>query len=133
MRRLARNLARISMPCVRVAAIVVSEMSERLSPNIAPPTTEPTISAGSMPSGPTSPAAIGTSAAIVPQLVPIASETSEETRNMPASMKRAGTSACAMATAASTAPEPFAIVANDPARMNTMHMIMMFGSPIEAA
>ena len=69
----------------------------------------------------------------MPQLVPIASETSEETRNIPASMKRAGTSACAMATAASTAPEPFAIVANEPARMNTMHMIMMFGSPIEAA
>ena len=48
-------------------------------------------------------------------------------------MKRAGTSACAMATAASTAPEPFAIVAKEPARMNTRHMIMMFGSPIDAA
>ena len=70
---------------------------------------------------------------MVPQLVPIASETSDETRNIPASMNRAGTSACAMATAASTAPEPFAIVAKEPARMNTMHMIMMFGSPIEAA
>ena len=91
------------------------------------------MSAGSIPSGSTSPAAIGTSAAIVPQLVPIASDTSEETRNMPASMKRAGTTACAIATAASTAPEPFAIVANEPARTNTMHMIMMFGSPIEAA
>ena len=37
--KFVRNLSFISTPCVLVAAIVVSEMKERLSPNIAPPTT----------------------------------------------------------------------------------------------
>ena len=36
------NLSFILQPCVFVAAIVVSEMKERLSPNIEPPITAPT-------------------------------------------------------------------------------------------
>ena len=38
-RMFVRNLSRIEHPCVRVAAIVVSEINDRLSPNNAPPTT----------------------------------------------------------------------------------------------
>ena len=41
MRKFVRNLSFISQPCVLQAAMVVSEMNERLSPNIAPPMTEP--------------------------------------------------------------------------------------------
>ncbi|CEY36387.1 Uncharacterised protein [Streptococcus pneumoniae] len=33
------NLSFISVPCERTAAIVVSEINDKLSPNIAPPTT----------------------------------------------------------------------------------------------
>ena len=40
--KLARNLSRIAQPCPLQAAIVVSEIKDRLSPNMAPPTTAPT-------------------------------------------------------------------------------------------
>ena len=39
----------------------------------------------------------------------------------------------AIATAPSTAPMPFAVDANAPARMKIRHMIMMFGSPMPRA
>ena len=129
----ARNLSFILTPCVLVAAMVVSEIIDRLSPNIAPPTTAPMRSAGLSCSGPAKPSAIGVTAAIVPHDVPIASEMRHETRNTPATISFAGTSDCAIVTAASTAPDPFAIVANAPARMKMRHMIMMFGSPIPRA
>ena len=129
----ARNFSFMPIPCVRVAAMVVSEIIERLSPNIAPPTTAPIVSAGERPIWPVSPAAIGVTAAIVPQLVPIASEMRQETANSPASMRLAGMAACASATAESTAPEPFATVANAPERMKIRHMSMMFVSPMPRA
>ena len=47
--KFSRNLSFISQPCVRVAAIVVSEIIDKLSPNIAPDTTAPATKAGSMP------------------------------------------------------------------------------------
>ena len=118
---------------MRVAAIVVSEIMDMLSPNIEPPTTDPISSAGSRCSGPANPSAIGVTAAIVPQLVPIASEIRQEIRNTPATISRAGMNDCAIVTAASTAPDPFAIVANAPARMKIRHMIMMFVSPMPRA
>ena len=106
---------------------------DMLSPNMAPPITAPMSSAGSRPSGSTKPNAIGVTAAMVPQEVPMASEMRHETRNTPATMRRVGTNACAIVTAASTAPAPFAIVANAPASMKMRHMIIMLGSPIPLA
>ena len=129
----ARNFSRMPMPCVRVAAIVVSEIIERLSPNIAPPTTAPIVSAGEKPIGPVSPAAMGVTAAIVPQLVPMASEMRHETTKSPANISLEGIAACASATAESTAPDPFATVANAPERMKIRHMSMMFVSPMPRA
>ena len=58
---------------------------------------------------------------------------SAETKNTPATISFAGITICANATAASTAPDPLATVANDPARMKMRHMIMMFVSPIPRA
>ena len=46
MKPFARNLSFIRTPCVRVAAIVVSEIIDMLSPNIAPPIVAPMRSAG---------------------------------------------------------------------------------------
>ena len=130
---LARNLSFILTPWVRVAAMVVSEIIDMLSPNMAPPITAPMSSAGLSPNGPANPSAIGVTAAIVPQEVPMASEMRHETRNTPATMSRTGTNACAIVTAASTAPDPLAIVANAPARIKMRHMIMMLGSPMPRA
>ena len=72
-------------------------------------------------------------AAIVPQLVPMASEIRHETAKSPASISFAGIAACASATAESTAPDPFATVANAPERMKIRHMSMMLVSPIPRA
>ena len=67
----ARNFSRMPMPCVRVAAIVVSEIIERLSPNIAPPTMAPRHSAPASPVLSATDTAMGASAAMVPTEVPI--------------------------------------------------------------
>ena len=40
MAKFSRNLSFISQPCPLQAAIVVSEMNDRLSPNMAPPMTD---------------------------------------------------------------------------------------------
>ena len=98
-----------------------------------PPTTAPSRSAGESWSGAANPSAIGLTAAIVPHDVPIAREMRQEMRNTPATISRAGTIDCARVTAASTAPDPFATLANAPARMKMRHIIMMFVSPIPAA
>ncbi|MBR1588509.1 MAG: hypothetical protein IJ658_09315 [Kiritimatiellae bacterium] len=124
------NLSRIPMSRVRAAATVVSDITERLSPNMAPPTTAPARIPGVNGGSPTRPAAIGISAAIVPQLVPSASESRHATVNIPASMKRAGMRARAIATAASTAPDALATVANAPANTNMRHISIRFGSPM---
>ena len=47
--KLALNLSRISQPWVRVAAMVVSDIIDKLSPNIAPLTKTPATNAGSIP------------------------------------------------------------------------------------
>gem|GEM_PF-6555270 len=121
----AMNLSRISTPCVRVAAIVVSEIMERLSPNMAPETMAPASRAGDKPSGPANAMAMGATAAIVPQLVPTASEIRDETRKSPATMKLSGIATRAKMTAESTAPLALATAAKAPARMKIRHISMM--------
>ena len=68
------NLSFISTPCVLVAAIVVSEITDRLSPNIAPPITAAKIKGIGTPLFSPSPTAIGPSATIAPTDVPVAVE-----------------------------------------------------------
>lgn len=65
--------------------MVVSEIKERLSPNIAPPTTAAIVIAPEMPSSPLRPALIGATAAIVPIDVPIDIEIKQAMINSPGS------------------------------------------------
>ena len=89
-KKFALNLSRILHPCVLQAAMVVSEMKERLSPNMEPPMTEPTHSGRLNPEASDTATAMGTMRAIVPQEVPIAVETKQETINSTATAKRVG-------------------------------------------
>ncbi len=70
MGRFARNLSFIMHPCVFVAMIVVSDMNDRLSPKKAPPTAMAVMKATLWSVFSASPAAMGTSAAMVPTEVP---------------------------------------------------------------
>ena len=87
---LEKNLSFIDMFIVLLAAMVVSEIIEILSPNIAPPMTAPTITAGVVCISAVILSAIGVRAAIVPQLVPIASERKQATTNIPGSSSEFG-------------------------------------------
>src|SRR3712207_2058871 len=72
--KLTLNLSLISTPCVLVAAIVVSEITDKLSPNIAPPITAAKIKAIETPLFSPSPTAMGPKATIAPTEVPVAVE-----------------------------------------------------------
>ena len=72
------------------AAIVVSEMNERLSPNIAPPITDAVHSARENPEVSATAVAIGTRSVIVPTEVPIEVDTKQATTKRTATEKRAG-------------------------------------------
>ena len=84
MLRLALNLSDIEQFCVLVAAIVVSEMKERLSPKKAPPTMMAVMKGTPAPISEAMPAAIGTRATMVPTLVPTDMEIKHEARKRPA-------------------------------------------------
>ena len=76
--------------CVRVAAIVVSEINDKLSPNIAPPTTAPNkigIEPGIILSICT---AIGATVTIVPTDVPKAVAIKQYKKKKPATIKEEG-------------------------------------------
>ena len=79
-------------PCPLHAAIVVSEIKERLSPNIAPPMTDPTQSGTLNPETCATATAIGAMSVIVPTDVPIAVETKHATTNKTATANCAGIS-----------------------------------------
>ena len=79
MAKLARNLSFISQPCPLQAAIVVSEMKGRLSPNMAPLMTEPIQSGAAKPEPSATARAIGVIKVIVPTEVPMARDTKQLT------------------------------------------------------
>ena len=85
--KFTRNLSRMAHPWVRVAAIVVSEMNERLSPKKAPPTTIPAMKARFISVLSAMPATTGTNATMVPTEVPMESEMKQAARKMPASSR----------------------------------------------
>ena len=80
-----RNLSRMTHPCVRVAAIVVSEINERLSPKKAPPMTSAVINARLTSVFAAIPAATGTRATMVPTEVPMDNDMKQEAKKIPAS------------------------------------------------
>ena len=84
------NLSDILQPCVLVATIVVSDINDRLSPNIAPLTTTPNISASGIPVLLAMPTATGDKATIVPTDVPTDMEIKQAAINTPAASKLPG-------------------------------------------
>ena len=88
--KLARNLSLISQPWVLQAAMVVSEIKERLSPNIAPPMTEPTHRGREKPDTLETATAMGVIRVIVPTEVPMAVDTKQEATNSTATEAPAG-------------------------------------------
>lgn len=127
-KKFVRNLSFMEQPCVRVAAIVVSEIIERLSPNIAPLMTAPMHMAREIEVFSLIPTAIGASAEIVPTLVPMDMERKQPIINSPAADQLAGSSfnpkftVCSTPPAADTAPE------NAPAVRKIRHMVIIFSS-----
>ena len=90
MKMFALNFSLFPIPCVVVAAIVVSEMKERLSPNIAPPTTIPLTSATLTPVLDAISIQIGIKAATVPIEVPIEKLSIQPIKNNPGRIMLAG-------------------------------------------
>ena len=127
------NLSFILQPCVFVAAIVVSEMKERLSPNIEPPITAPTQS-GRLRSAPRATfIATGTITEIVPHDVPIAIETIHAITNSPTIAKSAGMIESSRFAALVAPPAPCATPLNAPAIRKMNSIVVMFSSPMLVA
>ena len=128
--RFALNLSFICTPCVLVAAMVVSEINDRLSPNIAPPTTVPTHSGKLKSPVFATDTAIGTSTVIVPTDVPIDMEIRHATRNIPGMANLPGIIFNNKLAVLSTAPASLAIPLKAPAIRNINIIIVMLSSPI---
>ena len=133
MRKFVRNLSFILTPCVLVAAMVVSEMKERLSPNMAPPTTVPTHSASGRPPFSAAFAAIGTRIVIVPTLVPIAMEIRLAITNSPGIASCPGMMLRSRLAVLAAPPACWAIPPNAPAARKMKSMIVMLSSPMPLA
>ena len=133
MKKFALNLSFISHPCVLTAAIVVSEIIERLSPNIAPHTTAPMQILSANPVFSLIPTAIGASAAIVPMEVPIETEIKHPIRNRPATAKCAGINDNPKLTVLSTPPAAVTAPEKPPAQRKIRLIVMMFSSPTPLA
>ena len=82
--RFTRNLSRMEQPWLLVAATVVSEIKDRLSPKKAPPTMMAVMKGMLMPASAAMPEAMGTSATMVPTEVPMAMEMKQAARKRPA-------------------------------------------------
>ena len=81
--KLTLNLSLIFVFCVLTAAIVVSEIIDRLSPNIAPPTTVAMANAAGTSVACANPKPTGAIAATVPTEVPIEIDTNIQIINSP--------------------------------------------------
>ena len=109
------NLSFISAPTPLVAAIVVSEIIDRLSPNIAPPNTVAIATPTFRPAASATPTAIGPIAAIVPIEVPIAVAMKADIINNPAKRNFFGTNVSPKFTTDSTPPVALVTPENAPA------------------
>ena len=128
-RKFILNLSFISHPCVFTAAIVVSEIIDRLSPNIAPHTTAATQIAIENPVCLLIPTAIGASAVIVPTEVPIDTEIKHPIINRPATAKCGGIRESPKFTVLSTPPAAVTAPEKAPAQRKIRHIVIIFSSP----
>ena len=127
------NLSFILQPCVLTAAIVVSEIKERLSPNMAPHTTAPTqIETGKLVCCDT-PSAIGASAVMVPMEVPMEMDIKQPIIKRPTTINCGGMMESPRFTVLSTPPAAVTIPENAPATRKISTMVMMFTSPAPLA
>ena len=107
--------------------MVVSEIMERLSPNMAPLTTAPIAITVSISVTCAKPKAIGAQAAMVPIEVPIAVAIKAEITNSIGKTKVGGISDSPSCTVASTLPMALLVLANAPANINTINIKMRLG------
>ena len=133
MRKFSLNLSFISQPCVFTAAMVVSDIMDRLSPNMAPPTTAPAQTAMENPVFWLIPTAMGARAVIVPTEVPMDMDIKHPMRNNPATATLEGRMDSPRLTVESTPPAAFTAPVKAPAARNMRHMVMMFSSPTPCA
>ncbi|MNX95765.1 hypothetical protein D3C86_1280540 [compost metagenome] len=103
-KRLTLNLSRISQPNDCVAAIVVSEIIERLSPNMEPPNNDPAINGIEAPLLSAKLIAIGPKATIEPTEVPVAVDKKEAIKKIPKGKYSVSMLLIPKFTTASTAP-----------------------------
>ena len=130
--KFTRNLSFIAHPCVEVAAIVVSEIKLKLSPNIAPPITEATQKGTLNPAVPATSIAIGVTTAIVPTDVPMAVETKAATTKSTTTANCAGIKSNKKYAAAEALERP-RIPAKIPAQRKMRIMRKIFLSPMAPA
>ena len=88
--KFSRNLSFIWQPWPWQAAMVVSEMNDRLSPNMAPPMTEPTHRGRLKPEAADTATAMGVMSVMVPTEVPMEMDTKQLTTNSTATENSAG-------------------------------------------
>ena len=122
---LTKNLSFIRQPCVLVAATVVSEINERLSPKNEPPTTIPVINGRLIPVFWAMPTAMGMRATMVPTLVPMERDMRQAARKMPGSNKVLGSELSVKPTMASMLPICLAELAKAPAKTNIHSISIM--------
>ena len=133
MKKFSLNLSFISAPCVLTDAMVVSEIIDKLSPNIAPDTTAPIqIATGKLVSL-AIPTAIGAKAVIVPIDVPIDMDIKHPIKNRPTIMYFAGSIDNPKLTVLSTPPAALTIPENAPATKNIKIIVMILTSPAPLA
>ena len=129
MKKFCLNLSFISQPCVRTAAIVVSEIIDRLSPNMAPHTTAPMQMAKGNPVCCETPRAMGASAVIVPIDVPMEREIKHPITNSPGTINWGGITDRPKLTVLSTPPAAVTTPEKAPATMKIRIIVMIFTSP----
>ena len=113
-----------------VAAIVVSDMNERLSPNIAPPITDATQSCILRSAPVATFIATGTITDIVPQDVPIAIEMTQAITNSPTTAKPDGIIDSSRFAALVAPPAPCAVPLKAPAIRNMNSIVVILSSPM---
>ncbi|MPN50846.1 hypothetical protein SDC9_198485 [bioreactor metagenome] len=130
---LTLNLSLISQPCVLVAAIVVSDIIDKLSPNIAPPTTAPKTKATGIPVFEATATPIGPIAAMVPTDVPIDIDIKHPITNNPVINKLAGIIDKPKFTTESAPPIAFDTPLKAPANENiiSIKIISLFPPPLQ--
>ena len=128
-----RNLSFISQPWVRTAAMVVSEIMDRLSPNMAPQATAAMQITTSKPVAWLMDTAKGARAEMVPTEVPMEIDTKQAIRNRPATANWLGRKVRNRYTVLSAPPAAEIAPEKAPAARNTKHMVKMFSSATPVA